>query len=187
MSGQLSSGTSGVFDWHWPIFLARDADQDLDFDEGLEDDELDHHKPPNRRPLLWIVILLLVVGTVYWALNPDFFMGTGTDSMDQSPPPDMASPLPGQNPSAMGTSSSVSLPKFAEGQQVLFLMSAEGKTESVTLKGDASGTKPGPAVKTGEVLTIVDGEIIGTGWVYKVQKSSGATGWVLENEVRPKT
>ena len=55
------------------------------------------------------------------------------------------------------------------------------------LKGDASGTKPGPAVKPGELLTIVDGEILGTSWVYKVQKSSGATGWVLENEIRRKT
>ena len=187
MSGQISSGTLGVFNWKWPILLARDADQDLDFDEGLEDDELDQHKPPNRRPLLWIVILLLAVGTVYWVLKPDFFMGTGTDSMDQPPSPSMTSPTPGQGQPTMATSSSMSSPKFAEGQQVLFSTGAEVNSESSTLKGDASGTKPGPAVKPGELLTIVDGEIVGTSWVYKVQKSSGATGWVLEKEIRSKT
>lgn len=187
MSGQISSGTLGVFNLKWPILLARDVDQDLDFDEGLEDDELDQHKPPNRRPLLWIVILLLAVGIVYWALKPDFFMTTGTDSMDQPPSPSIASPIPGQNQPNRATSSSSSSPKFAEGQQVLFSKYAEGNTESLKLKGDASGTKPGPAVKPGELLTIVDGEILGTSWVYKVQKSSGATGWVLENEIRRKT
>ena len=187
MSGHISSGTLGVLSWKWPILLARDADQDLDFDEGLEDDELDQHKPPNRRPLLWIVILLLAVGTVYWALKPDLFMGTGTDSMDQAPPPGMATPVPGQTQPNGPTSPSLSSPKFAEGQQVLYSTGAEGTMDSAKLKGDASGTKPGPAVKPGELLTIVDGEIVGTSWVYKVQKSSGATGWVLENEIRIKS
>ena len=148
MSGQLSSGTLEVFSWKWPIFLARDADQDLDFDEGLEDDELDQHKPPNRRPLLWIVILLLAVGTVYWALKPDLFMSTGTDSLDQPPPPGMASPDPGQTQPTGGTSPSFSSPKFAEGQQVLFSKGAAGSMDSSTLKGDASGTKPGPVCQT---------------------------------------
>ena len=187
MSGQFSSGTLGVCSLKWPILLARDADQDLDFDEGLEDDELDQHKPPNRRPLLWIVILLLAVGTVYWALKPDLFMSTGTDSMDQPPSPGMATPVPGQTQSTQATSPSSSSPKFAEGQQVLFTTGAAGKLDSSTLQGDASGTKPGPAVTPGEMLTIVDGEIVGTSWVYKVQKSSGATGWVLENEIRRKS
>ena len=107
----------------------RCVDQDLDFDEGLEDDELDQHKPPNRRPLLWIVILLLAVGIVYWALKPDFFMTTGTDSMDQPPSPGMASPVPGQTQPNRATSPSLSSPKFAEGQQVLFSKDAKGNTE----------------------------------------------------------
>ena len=44
------------------IFFAEDSDKDLDFDEGLEDDELHESKPPSRRPILWIILLLLVLG-----------------------------------------------------------------------------------------------------------------------------
>ena len=53
----------------WNVFFAEESDKDLDFDEGFEEDELHQSKPPSRRPLLWIVLLVLVAGIAYWTLN----------------------------------------------------------------------------------------------------------------------
>ena len=184
-SGVLIGHTSG-----WPILFARDVDQDLEFDEGLEDDELGQHKPPSRRPWLWIVILFLAVGVVYWSLKPDFsnFSGMGS-SKSQPSQPSLASPVPGQSPSqpASSITSNLSSPKFGEGQQVRLRGKPGEKSLSATLKGNASGTKPGPRVQPGELLTILDGEIVGEGWAYYVRTTLGETGWVLETEIKAKT
>jgi hypothetical protein len=172
----------------WSLLFAKDVDQDLDFDEGLEDDELDQHKPPRRRPLLWILILLLAVGVVYWALQPDFSPFTSQDSSsDPISPPRITLPDTGQKEIKTLPVISVPIPLFKEGQKVLLVQQPGENTLSVTLLSNASGTQPGPLVKAGEILTILDGETVGEGWVYKVRTQSGATGWVSEKSIMKKT
>ena len=188
MNEQVSSGPFIDYPPKWSILFAQDVDQDLDFDEGLEDDELDHHKPPRRRPLLWIFILLLAVGVVYWALQPDFSIFTGSNSSpDTISQPRLTLPGTGQKEVKTLPAITVPTPKFREGQEVLLVNKSGENTLSATLQGAASGTKSGPMVKMGEPLTILDGEMVGVGWVYKVRTQSGATGWVLEKVLIQKT
>ena len=68
----------------WNVFFAEDSDKDLDFDEGFEEDELNQSKPPSRRPLLWIVLLILVGGVAYWALNNQPPQESGRSFMESS-------------------------------------------------------------------------------------------------------
>ena len=185
MAENICSGPFIDYPPKWSILFAQDVDQDLDFDEGLEDDELDHHKPPRRRPLLWIFILLLAVGVVYWALQPDFSIFTGTNSSSNTiSQPRLTIPGTGQQEAKPLPGITVPSPKFREGQNVLLVQKSGDKALSATLQGNSSGTKSGPIVKVGEPLTILDGEMVGAGWVYKVRTQSGATGWVLENAIR---
>ena len=187
MTEQICYGPFIDYSPKWSILFAQDADQDLDFDEGLEDDELDHHKPPRRRPLLWIFIFLLAVGVVYWALQPDFSIFTSTNSSStNTSEPRLTLPATGQQKVKATPGITVPSPKFREGQNVLLVQKSGKNALSATLQGDAAGTKSGPMVKVGEPLTILDGEMVGVGWVYKVRTQSGATGWVLENAIRQK-
>ena len=172
----------------WSLLFAQDVDQDLDFDEGLEDDELYQRKPRGGRPILWILILLLAVGVVYWALGPDFSFLT-----DEESPPDAFSPprmertdLGQQNVETLPTIT-VPTPVFREGQEVELVQKSGQNTLSARLLSDASGTQPGPLVKVGETLNVLDGEMVGEGWVYKVRTQSGATGWVSEKSLRKKS
>lgn len=190
MNGLTSSGVLMGYTLRWPILFARDVDQDLDFDEGLEDDELGQHKPPSRRPWLWIIILFLAVGVVYWSLKPDFSTLSGMDSSKSQPTqPGLASSGNGESSSKSVSSSiaSLSSPKFGEGQQVRLTGEPGEKSFSAKLKGNPSGTKPGPRVQIGELLTILDGEIVNDGWAYHVRTTSGETGWVFETEIKGKT
>ena len=187
MYGQLSSGVLIEPSPAWSILFAQDADQDLEFDEGLEDDELDQHKPPSRRPLLWIIILLVAVGVVYWALNPDFSMLSGTPSSREQASPRTVSPVPGAPSPTAASSSAIPSPKFGEGEKVLLARKPGENATASMLKGNAAGTQSGPQVKPGELLTILDGEIIKGGWIYRVRTKSGATGWVSEKDIKAKT
>lgn len=172
----------------WSLLFAQDVDQDLEFDEGLEDDELYRRKPPRRRPFLWILILLLAVGVVYWALGPDFSLFTGQQSLtDPISPPAMELPDAGENAVKSFPALSIPTPLFQEGQKVQLVQQPGQMTLSARLLRDAAGTQPGPMVKVGETLTILDGEMIGEGWVYNVRTQSGATGWVLEKSLKTKS
>jgi hypothetical protein len=167
------------------MLFAKDVDPDLDFDEGLEDDELYQRKPPRRRPLLWILILLLAVGVVYWALGPEFPLFTSQESpSDPLAPPRIELPDTGQKTVNTVPGITVPIPLFREGQEVQLVQKPGQNTRSATLLGDATGTRPGPLVKMGETLTILDGEMVGENWVYKVRTQSGATGWVLERSLK---
>jgi hypothetical protein len=169
----------------WSLLFAKDVDQDLDFDEGLEDDELYQRKPPRRRPLLWILILVLAVGVVYWALGPDNSLFTSQES-SSDPISQPRIELPDTGPKIVKTLPSIRVPTplFQEGQEVQLVQKPGQNTLSARLLSDASGTKPGPLVKVGETLTILDGEMVGEGWVYKVRTQSGGTGWVLEKSLK---
>lgn len=157
----------------WNVLFAEDSDRDLDFDEGFEEDELHESKPPSRRPLLWILLLVLIGGVAYWILNnpsPNFQQPTSVDSaMDSfdSITPEKVSEV----------QSDISPPLFREDQVVVL-------TEESMLMGDSTNSQPGPIVATGERMTIVDGSHQIQGWVYLVKTESGKTGWISGEKIK---
>ena len=173
----------------WPTFFAQDAqesDQDLEFDEGLEDDDLNQHKPPTRRPLLWILLLLIAVGVVYWTMKPDL-----------AKLPDLSSPIASidgasSSPDEAETSSvSESLlgsptPEFGEGDLVMLSPHASETRPAISLTHDAAGIEPGHKLENGEALTIIDGEAIDKQWVYQVTTASGKKGWISGKHLQKK-
>jgi hypothetical protein len=174
--GMMTSTMSAVFATkhpsRWNLLFAQEPDKDLDFDEGLEDDELHESKPPSRRPVLWIILALLVIGVAYWTLKPDSsFMPkpapmdtaeTTSDTGRQTSQPDIASPTFQEN-------------------QIVSLSDAVGDS---VLMGDPANTKIGPLVKSGETLTILDGSYQPTGWVYQVRTQAGKTGWISAEKLK---
>jgi hypothetical protein len=156
---------------HWHLLFAQEPDKDLDFDEGLEEDELRESKPPSRRPLLWILLIVVAIGIGYWILNPN------VSFMPESAPPDMAEMTRDQNrPQSLPN---IPLPVFQENQRVTL----SDATGTFLLMGDPFNTKPGPMVKPGDTLIILDGSYQPTGWVYQVQTQLGKTGWITAEKL----
>lgn len=58
--------------------------------------------------------------------------------------------------------------------------------EMVALTMDPAGTKPGPAVRPGATLSILDGDLQAGGWVYSVRTDDGVKGWISEKRLRLK-
>lgn len=156
----------------WNLLLAEDPNKDLEFDEGLEDDDLDQSKPPSRKPLLWILLVLLAVGIAYWSLKPDTTLNTQVRSVDpaeavnETHPPKMDSLIPS--------------PKFIENQPVSL---TSGTGEALLLLDPQSG-KPGSIVKAGDSLTILDGTLQDGNWMYQVKTKTGQTGWLSESKLQ---
>ena len=187
MNEQAASGILMAPGNPWALLFAKDADPDLDFDEGLEDDELYRRKPPRRRPILWILIFLLAVGVVYWAMDPDTSLLPQPESKsDPLAPPRIEVPHTGKSSVKTIPDITIPTPQFQEGQIVQLVQQPGQNTLLARLLKDPSGVQPGPMVKIGETLKVLDGEIVGEGWVYKVQTQSGATGWVLEKSIKSK-
>ncbi len=153
----------------WHILFAEDSERDLDFDEGFEEDELHESKPPSRRPLLWILLLVLIGGVAYWILN--------------QPAPRMQNPVAidamqiTEKPPASDIQANIAAPLFSENQTVVL-------TEESMLMGDSTNSQPGPIVAAGENLTIVDGSHQIQGWVYLVKTESGKTGWISGEKIK---
>ncbi|GKS57873.1 hypothetical protein YTPLAS18_14000 [Nitrospira sp.] len=55
---------------------------------------------------------------------------------------------------------------------------------SMTLSQNAAGSAPGPSVKPGSILIVLDGELQAGGWMYQVRTEAGAKGWVTEKQLR---
>ena len=155
----------------WNVLFAQEPDKDLEFDEGLEEDDLNQSKPPSRKPLLWIVLLLLIIGMAYWVLNPNTFMPetTSTDTAATT-----------RNQDGHQSQSGMTPPTFHENQEVS-LTDILGRS---LLMGDPANTTPGPLVKPGETLTILDGAHQPTGWVYQVRTPTGKTGWISAEKLK---
>ncbi len=174
----------------WSTFFAQDtqeSDQDLEFDEGLEDDDLNQHKPPTRRPLLWILLLLIVVGAVYWTMKPDLaklpeLSSPMTAEIEETHPPSEVSESSHQDVAQ----ATVPNPQFGEGDEVVLSPQASKENPSVTLAHDPAGLKPGKKLQAGEILIIIDGETIGKQWVYHVKTLSGNNGWISGNLLKKK-
>ena len=75
---------------------------------------------------------------------------------------------------------------FAEGQKVTVIGNPMIPNETISLSLDSAGTKPGPTVRPGVTLNILDGDLQPYGWVYSVRADDGTKGWISENRLRLK-
>jgi hypothetical protein len=77
-------------------------------------------------------------------------------------------------------------PMFSEGQKVTVTLDEKAPGGSISLFTDSSSSKPGPIVRPGISLTVMDGDLQPGGWMYLVRTDEGATGWVSEKRLRLK-
>ncbi len=77
-------------------------------------------------------------------------------------------------------------PMFSEGQKVTVTVDEMAPGENIPLFADSSSSKPGPIVRPGVSLTIMDGDLQPGGWIYLVRTDEGAKGWVSEKRLRLK-
>jgi hypothetical protein len=77
-------------------------------------------------------------------------------------------------------------PMFSEGQKVTVTSDDTAPGGSIPLYMDSASSKPGPIVRPGVSLTVLDGDLQPGGWMYLVRTDEGAKGWVLENRLRLK-
>ena len=77
-------------------------------------------------------------------------------------------------------------PMFSEGQKVTVTVDAMAPGGSIPLFADSSSSKPGPIVRPGVSLTVMDGDLQPGGWMYLVRTDEGAKGWVSEKRLRLK-
>lgn len=242
----------------WNLFFARQPEPDLEFTE----EELEQtgpvrspspKKPPKQssgRPLLWVLLLVLIGGGAYVAMEPEIVMeyiepllGESSATQPQAPlaqkpmppkpapvapaPPPMeaaptappavapvetpqaatapvspvpmppsAPPMPTASPTAEVAPAPAQAPEiaitntppplFGEGQRVTVLPNPAAPGENVLLAKDAGGSQPGPAIPPGTVLTILDGDLQETGWVYSVRSDYGTKGWLPEHQLKLK-
>jgi hypothetical protein len=244
----------------WSLLFARQPEPDLEFtEEELEQTTNIRSSSPMKSPkksggrsLLWILLLVLIGGGAYVAMEPELVTDlvgplfsessestaevavkplplkppapnappsqpgpaavapTATQSQTPQadepvpePSPNTSSPLaqapmtPAPQPVPAATSQETPIeiappssaspaPLFGEGQRVIVLPNPAAPREKVVLKQDATGTKPGPAVPPGTAFTILDGDLLDTGWVYNVRSDYGTKGWLEEGQLRLK-
>jgi hypothetical protein len=77
-------------------------------------------------------------------------------------------------------------PMFSEGQKVTVTGDQVAPGGSIPLFADSSSSKPGPIVRPGISLTVIDGDLQPAGWMYLVRTDEGANGWVAEKRLRLK-
>ena len=80
----------------------------------------------------------------------------------------------------------VASPMFAEGQKVTAVGNPTAPAETVPLSLDPAGMKPGPVVRPGVTLSVLDGDLQPSGWVYSVRTDDGVKGWISEKRLRLK-
>lgn len=156
----------------WTLLLAQEPDKDLEFDEGLEDDDLNHSKPPSKKPLLWILLLVLAVGIAYWALKPNTTFQPQGRVVENA-----EATKPSRTPNR---SDLVPSPLFRENEAVTL----NAKSGDVLLLTDPRTGKPGHSVKAGESMTILDGVFEEGSWMYQVKTKSGRIGWLSGSKLQ---
>jgi hypothetical protein len=75
---------------------------------------------------------------------------------------------------------------FSEGQKVTVTVDDSARGGGISLFADSSSSRPGPIVRPGVSLTIMDGDLQPGGWMYFVRTDEGAKGWVSEKRLRLK-
>lgn len=260
MSALASDHSFGGNPLTWNLFFARHPEPDLEFtEEELEETTSYRSSPPpakspnpsgGKRPLIWVLLLVLIGGGAYVAMEPEMFMEylgplLGESPAPQAPPPVATKPVvpkptppapiaqapapvvpapaapPAEVPSAMtstpptipttpsmppapvpsaelappapapqipaaGSVAASPTPLFSEGQRVIVLPNQAAPGNAVPLMHDAAGTKPNLAVPPGTVLTVLDGDLQSSGWVYSVRSSFGDKGWIAEKQLKLK-
>ncbi len=175
-----------------PLWFARRTDRELD-DDDFDDDESDdfddfRSKRPRRRSFfMFALLLLLIVGVWYIATDSDvrsiITRVTTTISATLNPGAEVPSRQPSNDKNSVPSSQAMLTSVFHEGQRVAVMLSGNSHAR-LPLSHDAEGTQHGPSVKTGDVLTIIDGKPVKDQWVYIVQTQSGASGWIQEEYLR---
>ena len=77
-------------------------------------------------------------------------------------------------------------PMFSEGQKVTITGDNAAPDGNILLFAESSSNKPGPIVRLGVLMTVMDGDLQPGGWVYLVRTDEGAIGWVSEKRLRLK-
>ncbi|MEK7237599.1 MAG: hypothetical protein AAB242_13295 [Nitrospirota bacterium] len=77
-------------------------------------------------------------------------------------------------------------PMFGEGQKVTVTADPIAPGGTIPLYADSTANKPGPLVRAGVTLTVLDGDLQLGGWMYLVRSDEGAKGWVSEKRLRLK-
>ena len=77
-------------------------------------------------------------------------------------------------------------PMFSEGQKVAVTADNMAVGGSIPLFAESSSSKPGPIVRPGVSLTVMDGDLQPGGWMYLVRTDEGLQGWVSEKRLRLK-
>lgn len=77
-------------------------------------------------------------------------------------------------------------PMFSEGQRVTVTADEMAPGGNLPLFADSSSSRPGPFVRPGASLTIMDGDLQPSGWMYFVRTDEGIKGWVSEKRLRLK-
>ena len=77
-------------------------------------------------------------------------------------------------------------PMFGEGQKVTVTADEIAPGGNISLAVDSSSSKPGPIVRPGTSLTVMDGDLQPSGRLYLVRTDDGIKGWVSEKRLRLK-
>ncbi|HSF69009.1 MAG TPA: SH3 domain-containing protein [Nitrospira sp.] len=107
---------------------------------------------------------------------------TGAPATQAPMTPSAVAPSPAPTAPAVAVAS----PMFAEGQKVTVIGNPTAPAETIPLSLDPAGTKPGPVVRPGVTLSVLDGDLQPGGWVYSVRTDDGVKGWVSEKRLRLK-
>ncbi len=174
-----------------PLCFARQTNRELhddDFDDVAGDvDGFRPQRPRRRLFLKFTLILLLIVGVWYVATDPDmrsFISRVAVATDNRLDPGTETLSRPSHNGNdPIPIPQTVPVPVFHEGQHVTVALKGDSLAR-LRLNRDAEGTGYGPSVKTGDVLTIIDGRFIKYRWIYIVQTHSGASGWIQEEYLR---
>jgi hypothetical protein len=75
---------------------------------------------------------------------------------------------------------------FGEGQRVTVTVDPTAPGGTISLYADPTGSRPGPLVRAGATLTVMDGDLQPDGWMYAVRTDEGVKGWVSEKRLRLK-
>ena len=241
MVALVGNMTSAWSPFNWTRLFARQPEPDLEFTE----EELDQTNTMKARgpmspqkksgggsPILWVLVLALVGGIAYLAMEPDMVTEWLSPYLGESTPPPVAmKPKPSAPapvlapPQAAGAPSSdasaplapatppaaavapiapvvapppqtaakpvtpvlySSDPMFSEGQKVTITGDNTTPDGNILLFAESSSNKPGPIVRPGILMTVMDGDLQPGGWVYLVRTDEGAIGWVSEKRLRLK-
>jgi hypothetical protein len=204
---------------NWNLIFARQPEPDLEFtEEDLEDaapqpsPSMKSPKRSNKRPVLWVLLLLVLGGIAYVAMDPDRVMralepylgegevksvppltapqvkvpstpGTSVPANEQIASPP-STPVPPAQDQATAPLLERSGPLFAEGQRVTAVPDPSRPGAPITLFLDSAGSLPGPTVPPSTTLTVMDGELHNAAWVYAVRADDGLKGWVAEKHLK---